>query len=264
MSALTSKSKARHFYQFLGWAFQNENDWRFMNYGYAYDDPAANPSLQKQDEGERYSAQLYHRLADSAYLNGKRLLDIGTGRGGGASYLHRNFGTAKTIGVDLASTAVANCRNLNAGIDGLSYKTADALALPFEDGAFDIAVNVESAHCYPDFDKFLHEVTRVLAPGGQFLFTDFTGRNNLDEPEQWQTAFRNAGFTDVALTDITKNVAKGLQLDTARRRKQINAKFPFGTRKLAMLWAGLEGSRIYKDFATVKRRYVILRGRNQD
>jgi len=37
----------------------------------------------------------------------------------------------------------------------------------------DLIVNIESAHCYPDFVGFMKEVDRVLNPGGHFMFADF-------------------------------------------------------------------------------------------
>ena len=53
---------------------------------------------------------------------------------------------------------------------------ANAQNLPFQNESFDAVLNVESSHRYPQMEKFLNEVYRVLKPNGYFLFTDF--RNN--------------------------------------------------------------------------------------
>ena len=49
----------------------------------------------------------------------------------------------------------------------------DAQNLPLEDKTYDVVLNVESSHRYPDFKSFLSEVSRLLKPDGYFLFTDF-------------------------------------------------------------------------------------------
>ena len=46
----------------------------------------------------------------------------------------------------------------------------DAQDLPFPDESFDAVINVEASHIYPNFERFLGEVARVLRPGGHFLY----------------------------------------------------------------------------------------------
>ena len=36
-----------------------------------------------------------------------------------------------------------------------------------------MVVNIDSAHCYPNFRKFVQEVHKILTPGGLFLYSDF-------------------------------------------------------------------------------------------
>ena len=48
-----------------------------------------------------------------------------------------------------------------------------AESLPLGDASVDVLVNVESSHCYGNFQKFIAEVHRVLKVGGVFLFADF-------------------------------------------------------------------------------------------
>lgn len=253
--------RAKYLYEFLGWAFKNVDDWRFMNYGYAFDNQNDNPELLPQDEAERYCAQLYHVVASQVDLTGKTLLDVGTGRGGGSSYMHRYLKPRKTVGMDFASTAVALCQKNGAGIDGLKYVQGNAMDMPFGDVEFDAVTNVESSHCYPDRSQFFREVVRVLKPGGNFLYTDFTpsGSDADDEMALWLDELKAAGFGDITSFNITKNVVKGLDADNARRVEQINTRFPFGLRRMGKLWAGTTESWIYSDFKNGKRKYVIFR-----
>ena len=52
----------------------------------------------------------------------------------------------------------------------VEWRQADALALPFEDGAFDAVVCQFGAMFFPDKAKAFSEARRVLRPGGTFLF----------------------------------------------------------------------------------------------
>jgi SAM-dependent methyltransferase len=53
----------------------------------------------------------------------------------------------------------------------VEWRRADALDLPFEDGAFDVVVCQFGAMFFPDKPKAFAEARRVLRPGGTFLFT---------------------------------------------------------------------------------------------
>ncbi len=57
------------------------------------------------------------------------------------------------------------------GQDGrIGWRTADALALPFEDGTFDAVICQFGAMFFPDRIKGYREARRVLKPGGCFFF----------------------------------------------------------------------------------------------
>ena len=64
-----------------------DDTFKFMNYGYHAD--GFNPPLQESDENERYPIHLYHHVATQIDITDKAVLEIGSGRGGGASYLTR-------------------------------------------------------------------------------------------------------------------------------------------------------------------------------
>ena len=56
-----------------------------MNYGYASQNMTL--ELEKEDELERYPIQLYHYVASHSNVENKTVLEVGSGRGGGASYI---------------------------------------------------------------------------------------------------------------------------------------------------------------------------------
>ena len=159
----------------------------FLNYGYEEDPPMALP-LAPPDEHNRYCFQQYHLTAAQVELKGKRVLEVGCGHGGGASYLMRTLHPASFTGLDLNPAAIALCRKKHM-LAGLDFVRGDAEDLPFPDQSFDAVVNIESSHGYPRFSRFLAEVARVLRPGGHFLYADLrpapgspTGRQRWPTP----------------------------------------------------------------------------------
>ena len=84
-------------------------DLRFMNYGFL--DDGFSPDLSEDDEKERYPIQLYHHVAQQIELEGKQVLEIGSGRGGGASYIAKTFNPSHIRGLDISDAAVDLCNN---------------------------------------------------------------------------------------------------------------------------------------------------------
>jgi ubiquinone/menaquinone biosynthesis C-methylase UbiE len=178
-----------------------------MNNGYEEDPPLGIP-LDESDEPSRYPLQLYHSTAMQAgALTGKRVLEVGCGHGGGASYLTRAQGPASYTGLDLNSAGIEFCRARHQ-IPNLDFVSGNAEDLPFPGESFDVVINVESSHCYPHLDVFLNEVARVLTPGGHFLYTDSRPRELLDA---WDKALARAPLQLVSQRDIRAEVMRGMQ-----------------------------------------------------
>ena len=257
-------ARAKALYELIGWLCRNDTDLVFMNYGYC------DPNLGVADAtalagAEHYSAQLYHAVASRVPLAGKRVLDIGSGRGGGAAFIQRHFAPRETVGCDVAHQAVSFSQRVHASVPGLSFVQADAGALPFGDAEFDATTNVESAHCYRDQPAFFRQAHRVLRPGGTLLFADFTPprRDPTEVLGELALTLAGAGFGDIRIDDVTPHILRGLDADDARRRREIDARFPFGARRLARLWAGTTESWIYRDFAEGRRAYFIIEAQAQ-
>jgi ubiquinone/menaquinone biosynthesis C-methylase UbiE len=226
----------------------------FMNYGWA--DPnaaAASLPLQPEDESNRYCIQLYHRVASAIDLEGLNVLEVGSGRGGGASYVKRYL-VAKTLtGVDLTANAVAFCQEHYA-VPGLTFVRGDAQALEFEDGSFDAVINVESSHCYASMDRFLTEVVRVLRPGGHLLYADH--RSSADVAALRQQ-FRDAGLVVVAEERLNAGILRALELDNPRKQALIRAHVPWMLRPVFFQFAAMEGTRsIYATLLSGERAYL--------
>lgn len=225
----------------------------FMNYGYADLDPTKNELvLTDADEANRYAIQMYHHVASAIDLHDKDVVEIGSGRGGGAAYVNRTFKPKSMLGVDISKNAVDFC-NKHYSNEALSFTHGDAESIPLADSAIDVVINVESSHCYGSMERFLAEVHRVLKPGGHFLFADHRDHNRTPLLRQ---QLHDRGFTIATETDITANVVRALALDDDRRRELIRSSCPQLLRREAEEFAALVGTRTYESFRSTHSRYL--------
>lgn len=225
-----------------------------MNYGYAYDQP---PPLSDCDVDNRYPLQLYHYTASQIPLKGKKILEVGCGRGGGAEYLGRHFRPANLIGIDISQQAVNFCLEKYRDDKHLSFMCGDAMTLEqlFSPESFDVVVNVESSHRYTDFPAFAKGIYTILSPGGHLLLTDF---RKSDKWERVQEELREAGLTMIRTEDITSNVVRALDEDSARRETLIEEMMPPILNNVAREFAGTKGTNLYRSFANGERLYYAM------
>ena len=244
------KNLWRALYNYLARS-QRADDWTFMNYGYATSG-ANSLALDPSDEPERFSLQLYHHVTSSVNLEGHTVVEVGSGRGGGASFVKRYLRPRRMIGLDLSRNAVDLCRKRHS-LEGLEFRVGDAENLPLEDASVDAVINVESSHCYPAFEKFVAEVHRVLRPGGHFLYADFRDRANL---ESWRKTLTDSGLSLLRETDITTNVLVALDRDNERKLTFINRIVPKPLRRSINDFAGMQGTTIYEGFQAGRLVYM--------
>jgi ubiquinone/menaquinone biosynthesis C-methylase UbiE len=234
-------------------------DWTFMNYGYAM--PEGNTlTVAEKDEPDRHWIQLYHHVAGAVPLEGRTVLEVGSGRGGGCSFIKRYLRPARMIGVDLSKHAVNFSRDIHR-IDGLEFRIGDAENLPLSDNSVDAVVNVESSHCYPSFNKFLGEVQRVLRPGGHFLYADFRERTNV---EAWRKSLQDSGLDLLRETEITAHVVSALEQDDERKLRLINRIVPQPLRASFLDFAAVRGSVLFEGFQSGEFSYRSFVLRKQD
>jgi SAM-dependent methyltransferase len=202
-------------------ALQPRKDLLFMNFGYAYPEPERIP-LEPEDEVHRYPLQLYHHLAQQIEWTNADVLEVSSGRGGGASYIVRRFKPQSYIGVDFSPRAVEFCRSHHT-LPGLTFEHGYAEDLPFADHSFDVIVNVEASLYYPAIRRFFEQVNRLLKPGGHFLYTDLRFE---EERASWFDQIRATGMQIIHAEDITARVLEGLALDRERRIRLVNTYAP--------------------------------------
>jgi ubiquinone/menaquinone biosynthesis C-methylase UbiE len=118
-------------------------------------------------------------------LAGKRVLDVGSGKGRFARVLKDNNPGAHITALDLA---VAMLRFVPKDIAPCS---ATMTALPFRDASFHAAYATESLEHAVDIEKAVAEICRVVAPGGQIVIIDKNAEHwgKLKTPH-WEKWFR--------------------------------------------------------------------------
>jgi len=126
-----------------------------------------------------------------------RVLDICAGLGGPARFLASRRG-CRVTGVELNRGRAAGMSRLTrrVGLDRLvSAVRADATALPFASGRFDVCVSQEALLHVADKAAVLAEARRVLMSGGRLAFTDWIAHPGLGDRERARLAEWMAAVT---------------------------------------------------------------------
>ena len=187
------------------------------------------------DDGASYERYMgvWSQLAGAAFLDwlappvGRRWLDVGCGNGAFTELIARRAAPAALHGMDpsTAQLAFARTRPLLRDVD---LREGDAMALPYPDDAFDVAVMPLVIFFVPDPAKGVAEMARVVSPGGlvtayawdmhgggfpyhmvQRAMRDLGSvlpappRPEASRSDMLAALWREAGLTDVELHEIT-------------------------------------------------------------
>ncbi|MDG6901108.1 MAG: methyltransferase domain-containing protein [Nitrososphaerota archaeon] len=112
------------------------------------------------------SDQLIEMLSPTS---GEKILDIGAGDGSMADRVRNASKGAEVYAVEPNEKRVAAMSRAYPAIKG---SVARAERLPFPDSYFDKAYTAVALHHFADIDQALHEVVRVLRPGGCFVILE--------------------------------------------------------------------------------------------
>lgn len=224
-----------------------------MNWGYATlsADGVFIRNLAPEDENERFSVQLYHYVATAMEtwenLEGKTVLEVSSGRGGGLDYISRYLKAEKCIGVDISPVQIEYCKKIYQNnpklvfLKGESEKLSKIEELKGEE--IDIAINVESGHCYANFKQFVKELEKVLKPGGIFAYSDFRPTHEWKNVEK---ELESCELKVIKKADISENVIHSLKLDEERKWTLIKSRLGPVLRFFFKRIGGVQGSHIYE------------------
>jgi ubiquinone/menaquinone biosynthesis C-methylase UbiE len=181
-----------------------------------------------------YAADL---AARAARLRPARVLEIAAGTGIVTAALARILPQALIVATDL-NAPMLDIAAARPGVANVRFQQADAMALPFDDDAFDLVACQFGVMFFPDRVAAFAEARRVLAPGRPFLFNAWDRIENnpvtaavgaaiadlfaFDAPAFYrripfsyhdaariEADLRAAGFTDIAI----EKVAMASQVD---------------------------------------------------
>jgi phosphatidylethanolamine/phosphatidyl-N-methylethanolamine N-methyltransferase len=105
-------------------------------------------------------------------LSGTKVLEVGVGTGLALPHYHRS---KRITGIDLSAEMLARAHDRVAEqrlAHVESLREMDAEATDFADGTFDVAVAMFVASVVPNPRRLLHEMRRVVRPGGHILLVN--------------------------------------------------------------------------------------------
>lgn len=174
--------------------------------------------------------------------SGTKVLDVACGTGESACYLAEHY-HATVCGVDQSEGLLARARE-KARARGLNvqFEKGEAEALPLSDGEFDVVV-CECTLCLLDKNAALHEMVRVVRPGGRVGIHDLAWREDASDllkrrlaeyegeyPETldgWKKLFTRAELGNVIAFD--KSELKDHWMRDVRRRLGISEQIRLGS-----------------------------------
>lgn len=124
----------------------------------------------------RYEATLLQRLGGG--LEGKRVLEIGCGRGVGTEIIFERLGAGEVHAFDVDPDMIdqARIRLARYTPNRLKLYVGDAAAINEPDASFDAVFDFAIIHHIPNWKDAVVEVARVLRPGGKFYFEEVTSQ----------------------------------------------------------------------------------------
>ena len=105
---------------------------------------------------------------------GERVLDLGCGSGWATRLLARLVtegpeGFGQVVGVDVSDEMIRQARAASKEFENILYVWGSAQQIPWEENFFDKMLSVESFYYYPDQERALAELFRVMAPHGRMF-----------------------------------------------------------------------------------------------
>ncbi|PRX46440.1 methyltransferase family protein [Prauserella shujinwangii] len=201
------------------------------------------------DRFDAFLAGFHPRFLAAAGIGpGERVLDIGCGNGQATLDAARLAGSGSALGVDLSAPmlAVARRRATDRGVGNAEFLRADAQVHPFPPAHADVAISRTGAMFFADPVAAFGNLARALRPGGRLVLlvwqddernewmggltrtlcgdrpvprppADAPDARSLADPGRVRAVLTAAGFTDVAVDDLTAPVRLGDDPESARR-----------------------------------------------
>jgi ubiquinone/menaquinone biosynthesis C-methylase UbiE len=143
-------------------------------------------------------------------LDANTIVDAGCGLGAGTRRVVGTFPRARVLGVNVSLWQLAATRSRGV----VNTVATDAARMGITNNSADAVLAMESAQHFDTRAAFFAEAYRVLRPGGVLSTADMLFRDdtigawmlppeNGGTPDDYARALREAGFTGVAVRDVT-------------------------------------------------------------
>jgi ubiquinone/menaquinone biosynthesis C-methylase UbiE len=129
--------------------------------------------VNRERKGQRNIEKVRTRLEQLPIENLHDALELGCGIGSVSAFIAENY-QMSVIGTDFDPAQIEIAKSTYPEKKGLRYGIENASKLGFEDGGFDLVVSQNVFHHVPNWKEAVREVSRVIKPGGYFLWLDLT------------------------------------------------------------------------------------------
>ena len=228
---------------------------KFVNYGYLpQPEEDLNFQLNPEDEPNRLFLNLVEQVIGNLDLSEKRILILGSGRGGNADYIARYKNPREIIAVDRSERAISFSSGeysdeclafINSSIEDLDINNL---------GKFDIVLSIESSHCF-DQNIFLEKTKELLGQDGRFILADF---RSIHQIEALVSGIQERDMQIIKQKDITQNILLAMENQTEERMRQIKEVMPSFLHGVVGEFVGIKNSGIYTKFKNRSFEYFIL------
>lgn len=168
---------------------------------------------------------------------GERVLDIGSGLGGGDLYMAEKFG-AYVTGIDYSINMISLALERAIGSKCLvEYEWADCTKKEYLEGTFDVVYSRDTILHIHDKPSLFREVFKWLKPNGRLLITDYCCGDktkssegfktyvaqrgyDLHQPHEYGKILEDVGFVDVDAIDYTDKFVEILENELRRTEVQ--------------------------------------------
>ena len=103
-----------------------------------------------------------------AHAHGQRVLELATGSGSAVHFLNSDN---RYVGTDISPGLLKRAakRFTEAGFREPAFYVVSAEELPFDDALFDLCLCILSLNFFPNAERVLEEIARILVPEGVFV-----------------------------------------------------------------------------------------------
>jgi len=100
-----------------------------------------------------------------SFPGGLKWLDVGCGTGAFTEVIQQVCAPSEIVAIDPSGAQISYATSRKTAAN-VHFKVADARAMPFENGRFDVAASALVLNFIPDREKAVGEMRRVVRPGG--------------------------------------------------------------------------------------------------